>query len=832
MLAQDTDHLLQGEAMSTLIQDLRYAIRTLGKSPAFTVVAVISLALGIGANSSIFSVINATVWRELPYTEPERLVMVERANPDPKFPVSLWSYPKYEMLRDQNQVFESLAAFANQDFPITGSDNPERVEVEAVSASYFPLLGVSASHGRVFAPEEDLRPGAHAVALISRKLYERRFNSDPNLLGQSIDLNKVAFTIVGVLPEGFAGQSGKADVWVPMMMMPSLTFPRRLASAGAHWHKVIARLKPGVTREQAQAEVAVIGNNIQEAISKKFSPEPEAISVVGLKEAKTDPGIARSFLILFAAVGFVLLIACVNIANLLMAKSATRQKEMAIRVAVGASRQRLIRQLLTESVLLSFVGGAAGLLVALWGIESLGVIKPASILSLQELDFENARIDGPVLGFNLALSIFTGLLFGLMPAFQAARSEVNDLLKDGAGSKIEARGWGRRLSPRNLLVVAEIALAMVLLIGAGLMIRSFARLQAIETGFDPTNTLTLKTELPKYKRDAAAAFYEQLLARVSSLPGVESASVANSTPLSSNSGATLLTIEGRPPLESPGVRLHSVGPDYFKTLRVRLLAGRVFAEQDRAGASRVAIINQKAAETFFPGEDPVGKRVKLAVGWEPESDLAEIVGVVGNVQYGRVEEATRPDFYLCYLQPTEDSSFLLVRTASDPASLIPAIRKEVLALDKNVPLYDIKTMQERASIATSRTRFSAFVLGVFAALAMMLAGIGIYGVMAFSVAGRTREIGVRIALGAKNSDVLRLVMGEGLIMTVAGLAIGLAAAWATTHILASQLYGVSSTDLPTFAGISLILATVAMLACYIPARRATKVDPMIALRYE
>ncbi|HKY06420.1 MAG TPA: ABC transporter permease, partial [Blastocatellia bacterium] len=545
--------------MGGLFQDLRYAIRTLGKSRGFTAVAVISLALGIGANSSIFSVINATLWSELPYREPERLVMVERASPDPKFPISLWSYPKYEMLRDQNQVFESVAAFSNQDFPITGSDNPERVEVEAVSASYFPLLGVAASQGRVFTPEEDLKPGAHAVALISQELYRRRFNSDPNVVGQSIDLNKVAFTIVGVMPEGFAGQSGKSQVWVPMMMMPSLTFPRRLASAGAHWHKVIARLAPGVTREQAQAEVAVIGSNIQEAISKKFSPEPETLGVVGLKQSKTDQGIARSFLILFAAVGFVLLIACVNIANLLMARSATRQKEMAIRMAVGASRPRLIRQLLTESVLLSTLGGALGLLVALWGIESLSAIKPASILSLQEIDFDHARIDVSVLGFNLALSVLTGLLFGLMPAFQAARAEVGELLKDGAVSRREARGWVRRLSPRNLLVVAEIALAMVLLIGAGLMMRSFARLQAIETGFDPSNTLTVKAELPKYKRDQAAAFYEQLLARVEALPGVESASVASSTPLSNNSGGTLLTIEGRPPLDSPGVGLHSVG---------------------------------------------------------------------------------------------------------------------------------------------------------------------------------------------------------------------------------------------------------------------------------
>ncbi|HYP26607.1 MAG TPA: ABC transporter permease [Blastocatellia bacterium] len=818
--------------MGNLLQDIRYGFRLLVKSPGFAAVAILSLALGIGANTSIFSVINATLWQTLPYKDPDRLVRVYRTTPDPKFPISAWSYPKYEMLRDRNGVFEEVAAFSNQDFPLTGTDDPERLEVEIVSASYFPLLGVSPALGRTFDYEEDKTPGASPVAVISHSLWQRRFNADRGVLGQPISLNKVPFTVIGVLPEGFKGQSDDAEVWVPMMMAPSLTFPRRLATAGAHWHEVIARIRPGVSDSEALAAMGVVGNDIQETISKRFSPDPEMLTLVHLKEARIDPVMRKSFLILFAAIGFVLLIACVNIANLLMARSTARQKEMAIRLAIGASRARLVRQLLTESVVLALMGGLLGLLVTLWGIEVLTAFKPEGLITWQKLDFESAGIDGQVLAFSLSLSLFTGLLFGLMPALQASRSEINESLKEGAGgAALKPRGL-RRLNARNVLVVAEIAIALVLLISAGLMLKSFSRLQAIRTGFDPSNTLTLKADLPKYKPEAAAAFYEQLLARINTLPGVQSATVATSTPLSGNSSGTIMTIEGRPPLDEPGVGLHSVAPDHFRTLGVPLLRGRAFTEQDRAGARRVSIISETAASRFFPGEDPIGKRIKLAVGWQPEDDMAEIVGIVGDVKYGKVEEEPKPDVYLSYLQPTENTAFVIVRTKAEPSSIVGAVRKEVLALDKNVPLYDIRPMEDRIAAATSRTRFTALILGIFAGLALVLAAIGIYGVMYYVVSSRIHEIGIRMALGAKQSDVLKLLMSDAVLLTVAGLALGLAAAYAITRLLASQLYEVSSTDASTFALISSLLAAVALVACYIPIRKAMNVDPVVALRYE
>lgn len=818
--------------MSNLLQDIRYGFRILIKSPGFAAVAILSLALGIGANTAIFSVINATLWQSLPYKDPDRLVRIYRTTPNPDFPISAWSYPKYELLRDHNQVFEGIAAFSNHDFPVTGTDDPERLEVEIVSSGYFSLLGIDPALGRVFEPEEDKTPGTSPVAVISHSLWQRRFNADRNVLDRSISLNKVPFTIIGVMPEGFKGQSNDAEVWVPMMMAPSLTFPRRLATAGAHWHEVIARIRPGVTEAEALAEMKVIGNDIQEAISRRFSPEPEMLSLVRLKEARIDPVVRKSFLILFAAIGFVLLIACVNMANLLVARSTARQKEMAIRLAVGASRARLVRQLLTESVILALIGGLLGLLVTLWGIEVLTAFKPEGVIIWQKLDFESAGISGQVLGFNLLLSLFTGLLFGLMPALQASRAEINESLKEGfSGAALRPRGF-RRLNARNVLVVTEIAIALVLLVSAGLMIKSFSRLQAIRTGFDPSNTLTIKADLPKYKPGDAAAFYEQLLARVHALPGVESATVATSTPLSSNSSGTIMTIEGRPPLDDPGVGLHSVAPEHFKTLGIPLLRGRAFIEQDRAGARRVAIISETAARRFFPDEEPLGRRIKLAVGWEPEDDLAEIVGVVGDVKYKKIEDEPAPDVYLSYLQPTENTSFVILRTKTVPSSLAGAVRKEVLALDKNVPLYDIKSMEDRISAATSRTRFTALLLGIFSGLALTLAAIGIYGVMSYVVSSRSHEIGIRMALGARQADVLKLLMGDAVLLTAIGLGLGLATSYAVTRILASELYEVSSTDASTFALISSLLAAVALLACYIPVRKAMEVSPVVALRYE
>lgn len=813
------------------------------KSPGFTAVAILSLALGIGANTAIFSVVNTLLLKPLPYKNPDQLAQVFRQTDEPGKGIEaseLWSYPKFAALRDNNDSFEQVAAVSNQNFAVTDSDNPERLSTEMVSASYFPMLGVDAAIGRTFTAEEDQTPGAHPVALIGHGVWLRRFGSDSSVIGKTLSLNKVSLTIVGVLPDGFKGQKGTAEAWVPMMMAPQLTFPRRLAWAFAHWTEVIGRLKPGVSLAQAQNEMGIVASRIVEAIpvpAQLAGKLPsESIKLTSLKEAKLDPAIGRSFLVLFGAVGFVLLIACVNIANLLLGRSVSRQREIGIRMALGASRRRLIRQLLTESVVLAFAGGLAGLLVALWGVEVLSTFKPAAQLQhgsyLKVLDFSKANIDGQVLAFNVVLSILTGLIFGLLPALQASRADVSGALKEGATGFSEKARNLRGLSPRNLLAMTEIALALLLLIGAGLMIRSFARLQALQIGFSPDHVMTMRVELPKYKPEAEVAFDEQLLTRVSALPGVVSATVASAAPLSNNSAGTILRIKGQPgEMDDLGVGLQSVGPDYFKTLRVPLLRGRTFHEQDRAGAKLVAIINESAARKFWPDQDPIGKEIWLGIGWE-RNEYGEIVGIVGDVKYGKVEEAFTPQVYLPYTQPTEPASFVLVRTANDPTQIVAAVRREILALDKSVPIFDVRTMEDRSADATSRTRFSALLLGIFSGLALVLAAVGIYGVMSYAVSGRTREIGVRMALGAQPRNVLALVMRDGIIVTVAGVALGLAGAFAATRVLGSQLYGVGTTDAVTFAAVSLLLAAVALVASYIPARRAMKVDPMIALRYE
>jgi putative ABC transport system permease protein len=827
--------------MERLIQDIRYGIATLAKSPGFTAVAILSLALGIGANSSIFSIVYAALLKPLPYDDPNRLVMVFTETENPKTGKalsSLWSYPKYKTLRDNNESFEQVATVSSQNFPITDSQSPERVGVELVSANYFPMLGVQAVRGRTFAAEEDLTPGTHPVALIGYDLWTRRFNADPNITGQTISLNKVSLTIIGVLPAGFKGQKGTAEIWAPMMMAPQLTFPRRLQTAFASWTEVIARLKPDAPIERAQNEMAMVHDKINEAYpmppQMAAQMPPESIKLVSLREAKLDPKLGKSFLILFVAVGFVLLIACVNIANLLLAKGISRRKEIAVRLALGATRGRLIRQLLTESVVLALIGGTVAVFVALWGIELLTDFKPTITEQnkgyIQILDFSKAGIDATVLIFNLLLSIFTGLLFGLLPALQTSKTDVNEALKQNVTS-FASQSRLFKFNPRSLLVVAEIALALVLLISAGLLIKSFARLQAIPVGFESDNLMTLKVELPKYKPEAAAAFEEQLLERIKTISGVESATVATSTPLSNNSSKTVMRLKGEGEGEMKTVGVHSIAPDYFKTLRIPLLQGRAFTNQDRQGVKRVVIINQTAAERYFAGVDPIGKEVWLGVGWE-EKEFGEVVGVVGDVKYDKVEQAFEPEMYVSYLQPTEDAYFVIARTTNNPTQIVPPLRKEILALDQNVPIYDVKTMDERSAGATSRTRFSALLLGLFATLALILASVGIYGVMAFAVSGRTREIGIRMALGADSRRVLGLVMRDAVILLTIGLTIGIIGALAATRVLANELYEVGTTDLATFVTVSMVLGLVALLASYLPARRATKVDPMIALRYE
>jgi predicted permease len=820
--------------LAALWQDLRFGARMLLKQPGFTVIAVLTLSLGVGANTAIFSVVNSLLLRPLPYREPEQLVKVFRTPPNPTKGMlpSIWSYPRFEMLRDQNRSFSAVAGFNQSPYNLTGTDAPEQLQKETVSDGYFPLLGVNTIVGRSFTTED-----AGTTALLGYGLWQRRFGGDPQVIGKTIELDKQAFTIVGVLPPGFRGQSGTADVWLSMSAAPKFV-PTILTHPNDHWFQVVARLKDGVTLEQAQADM----QRVSAQIEQKYPSPPDTLSggaktivLEPFQAAKVDPVLKTSFLLLMAAVGMALLIACANVANLLLARAMVRRREFALRAALGASRQRLLRQLITESLLLALTGAALGALVAHWGVALLMRIRPSDDTQFwtsysHTFNFFTINLDWRALGFNFALALLTGLLFGLLPALQSSFINVNDALKEGPGGSGAGFQGRRRSSVRSMLVVGEVAIALVLLGGAGLMINSLLRLQSVNLGFAPENLL----QMTLYARDAKLEFYEGLLARVQALPGVEAASFSRNIPLLGRYARAVIDIEGRADVKKAGVGFHSVSPDYFKTLGIELLRGRVFTAQDRAGAPRVALLNKTAAEKFFPGEDPIGKRLRPYVTpqYQTTEVFVEIVGVVADAPYGRLEEAIGPDIYVSALQPTDPMRLLIVRSSVEASALTAAVRREVLALDRNVPLTAIQTMKERVAEVTSHTRFIALSLGLFAGLALLLAGIGIYGVMAYSVSARTREIGVRMALGAQSGNVLRLVIGQGMKLALAGVALGLVASVALTRTMKNLLFGVSATDPATFAAIVLLLTLVALLACYVPARRAAKVDPMTTLRSE
>jgi putative ABC transport system permease protein len=827
------------QRLEDIWQDLRYAARILLKNPGFTTIAILTLALSIGANTAIFSVINALLLRPLPYRQPERLVKVFQSQPDPAKGMlpSIWSYPRFEILRDQNQSFAAVAGFNQSPYNLTGTDAPERLQLEMVSAGYFPLLGVEAVVGRAFTAEEERMPGANSVALLSYGLWRRRYGGDSQVIGKTIELDKQAFTVVGIMPPDFRGQSGAADVWTPMAAAVKFV-PKILIYPNSYWFQVIARLKDGVSLAQAQADMRQVSAQIERVYpspSETLSGDAKAPVIAPLQAAKVDPALKTSFLLLLAAVGLALLIACANVANLLLARSLARRREFALRAALGAGRLRLMRQLITESLLLAASGGALGALVAFWGVDLLKNFRPGDNAQLwtsytRVFDYFTIDLDWRALIFNFALALLTGLLFGLAPALQSSFINVNEALKDGAGGSAMGSYGLRKLSARGLLVVVEVALSLSLLMGAGLMIKSLLRLQRVDLGFTPENVLMMTV----YSRDAKPEFYERLLARAQALPGVEAASVSRNSPLVGRFAMTVMDIEGRADIEQVGVGFHSVSPDYFKTLGVKLLRGRVFTAHDRAGAPRVALINQTAAEKFFPGEDPVGKRLRPYVppDYETTEKFVEVVGVVADVRYGRLEEAIEPDVYVSSLQPTDPTHTLIVRSSVDPAALTAAVRREALALDRNVPITGVQTMKERAAEVTSRTRFIAGSLGLFAGLALALAGIGVYGVMAYSVSARTREIGVRVALGARGADVLKLVLRQGMKLVSIGIVFGFGAAYALTRLMKTLLFGVSATDPLTFVCVAALMALMALLACYIPARRATRVDPLVALRTE
>jgi putative ABC transport system permease protein len=793
------------------------------KSPGFTAAAIIALALGIGANTAIFSVVNSVLLRPLGYREPERLVTISHLYPKLDLVASV-SAPGYIDYRDQASVFEQTAASTNFSYNVTGGGgDPERVQGRRVTANFFPLLGVAPTLGRTFLAEEDA-PDKARVAVLSHGLWQRRFGGDPLIINRTITLNNESYMVLGVMPAEF--KFGRDELWAPIAFTPEqLSNDRR----GSEYLGVMARLKPGVTIEQAQTELDLIARRIVEANPGTYPADSRwGVQLKSLNEEVVGD-VRPALLVLMGAVGFLLLIACSNVANLMLARAAARSREIAIRTALGASRLRLVRQLLTESLLLAFIGATAGLLLALWGIDLLVALEPANIPRAREIS-----IDARVLLFTFGLSLVTGVLFGILPAVQASRPELSGALKEGArGSSL---GAGLR-SARSLLVVAEIAVALVLLVGAGLMVRSFSRLLTVSPGFRTDNVLTLQVALPttKYKEpQQRRAFYQELLGQIKAMPGVEAAGAVSNLPLGGAGTSFTFQIEGRPTPEgvlSPHTDGRVATTDYLQTMSIPLQRGRYFSERDNADGQQVAIIDETLARLYFPGEDPVGKRVSFE--GPPENRIwREIVGVVGAIRHKGLDAEFKGQLYYPHAQSPAGGMYIVLRTSNDPTSLFSAVRGAVRAVDKDQPVYNVRTMTEVLNNSVAQKRFSMFLLSIFAGVALVLTAVGIYGVMAYTVSARTNEMGIRIALGAKSRDILRLIVGQGMILALAGVAAGLVAALCVTRVMSSLLYGVSTTDPLTFAAIALLLTGVALLACYVPARRATKVDPIIALRYE
>jgi putative ABC transport system permease protein len=813
--------------METLVQDLRYGWRTLWKNPGITSVAVIALALGIGANSAIFSVVNAILLKPLNVPHPERIVVLTET----RFGEG-WSNAapaNFVAWRERNQVFENIAAYASQSYNLLGGDVPEQVSGARISASLFPMLFVKPALGRTFTPEED-QPGRERVVMLSHNLWQRRFNANPNVVNQTINLSGNSYTIVGVMPADFGFPNADTELWTPVAINDGT-----VDGMGGRIINVLARLKQGVTLGEARAEMNAIAQSLAQE-----RPEFNAgwgISITPLQELVVGD-VKRSLLVLLGAVSFVLLIACANVANLLLARAARRQREIAIRIALGASRLRLVRMLLTESMLLAMLGGALGLLLAVWGVDGLLALAPGNLPRVEEIG-----MDRWVFGYTMAVSLLTGIIFGLAPALQASKPNLNELLKEGIRSS--PAGFGRdRL--RSLLVVAEVALSLVLLIGAGLMMRSFARLQNVKPGFDPRNVVAMRVSLPdeKYAEDQSVVnFYEQAFARLKQLPGVKQAGAIHVLPWSGDNSGRYFHPEGQPMPqagEEPTYNYRIITPGYFETMSIPLMKGRDFTFQDTAQAPGAVIVNEAMAHLFWPNQEAIGKRLKHR--GRDEDPWLTVVGVVGNVRHGWLGDMTQPEIYLTYSQvPLLESRTIerhrramqiVIRTESDPMSIVPAARREVAALDAELPLFNIKTMDERLGYSLVRPRFNTLLMGIFAAVALVLAAVGLYGVMSYTVAQRTHEIGIRIALGARRQDVLMLVLRQGLMLILTGVVIGLIAALALTRFMSGLLYDLSARDPYTFVAISLLLVAIALLACYIPARRATRVEPTVALRYE
>ncbi len=814
--------------MGAIIQDVKYALRMLRKAPGFTAVAVITLALGIGANTAIFSVVDSVLLKPLPYPEPDRLVSVSGLNTRLGEKDRAISFPDVEDLQKQNTVFEHVSAYTGGSATITGAGEPLHVPSAVVSAETFSALKVMPVLGRTFRPGED-RPGNYVVVL-SSELWKKQFGGEASVIGRAIALDGRSYTIIGVMPAGFAFplDTDPPQVWTTLSATATSENGEKAMpeERGAHFLAGIARLKPGVTLQQANSELDAIGARLAKEYPDSnsnftFRAQPALDALVG--------DLRPQFRLLFGAVGLVLLIGCANVANLLLARATSRQREFAIRAALGAGRGRIIRQLLIESVMLALAGGIFGLLIATWGSSFLAHLAGGIIPRI-----EGSTLDGRVLAFTFFASIATAILFGIAPALQLSKLGISETLKEGS----RGSGHGARHNfLRNALVVAETTLAVILLSGAGLLIRSLVALEHVNPGFDPHGVITFTTELPdpRYpKAEMAMAFYRQLFERIRALPGVQSASGVLPLPLSDAVIRISYEIEGRPiaKAEEPLAHMRVVTTDYFSVMRIPLVKGRLFTEADRAESQPVILINKALAEQTFPGEDPIGKHIKPGFSISGPAKMREIVGIVGDVKHRALNLPDDPEAYMPEEQMGIGFMSGVVRSNAPTASLVPAIREIVASLDKDIPVYDIKTMDEYVAGSVAQPRLSSTLLGIFAALALMLAMVGIYGVMSFSVEQRTNEIGIRVTLGAQPGDVLRLVLRQGMAIAAIGVALGIGGALASSGLLKSLLFGVRSGDPVTLAGVAILLLGCVLAACYIPARRAMRVDPMVALRYE
>ena len=801
--------------MKTLLQDFRYAIRMIRKSPGFSFAVVSILALGIGANSAIFSVVNAALLRALPFQDPDSLVMVNATHE--KLGKTEASPADFIDWQSRNSVFVQLAAFRNQYYNVTEVDEPERIYGLAVSTSLFPLLNIKPAAGRAFSSEEE-KPGANPVAIVSHGLWQRRFGSDPGFVGKVVKLNNNAYTVVGIMPSDFefpmAAQT--VEIWVPLTLSPAL-----LADRTNHNVSVVARLKPGVTLHQAQAGM----ENVASQLAREY-PETNrefGVRLTSLHE-EVIRGIKKPLLILFGTVGFVLLIACFNATNLLLARSTTRGREFAVRLALGATRYRIIQQVLVESLLLAVLGGILGLLLFGWGVNLFLKFGTDELTRIK-----NISVDHTVLGFTLLVSVLVSLAFGIAPALRYSRPDLNETLKQGGLSSTSGYGF-RRL--RKALVVGEIALALALLIGAGLMVKSFLRLQAVNPGFNPNQLLTMAVSLPraKYpKSDKIATFYQQVLEKIKTLPGVQSVGATTGLPIQGGGGSATFFVGGAEHTASEkgaNANFQAVNPDYFRVMSIPLLKGRFFTEQDDARSSKVVIIDELTARSFWPGENPLGKHLIV------DKTTLEIVGVVGQVKHSGLAVGPEASIYIPYLQGPIPSMIFVVRTTSDQQAMVASLRRAVQSVDKDQPVFRIKSMEQIISDSIAYPRSISVLLGAFAGIALVLTVLGIYGLVAYLVTQRTQEIGIRVALGAQRRDIFKLVVNEGMKLFFIGLVIGVGMAFGLARVLSSLLYGISASDPATFLGVSALVTLVVLVANLLPARRAAKIDPVVALRYE